>query len=147
MSCKTKVPANSNRKENVAPNPISTNQQTPYPTEPGTCMIQGYVVQILSSEIQEVDEPCKSFPCKASVIITRSHSCGFGVPHKPLAGDTITVYFKHAMVGSKEFKKVYTTQLNLPKLNQEQLFEAQLKIKLLPMEKLAYEIGTYELVH
>jgi hypothetical protein len=144
-SCKTKPPVET--KEGNPQNVTTQNTQSEYPTEPGTCKIQGYVIKILPIDKTISDEPCKSFACKAQVVITKTRGCGFGVQRKPIDGDTLEINFIHSMVASQEFKKVYPAKVNLPGLKPDQLFEAQIKIKLLPMDKLFYEIGTYELVH
>lgn len=120
--------------------------QAAYPTEPGTCIIQGFIVKIYPVDQSSSDEPCKSFPCKADVVITKTRSCGFGVNSKPVEGDTILVNFVHSIASSEAFKNVYKAQVYLPGLLQDQLFDAQIRIKMLPMDKFAYEIGNYEIV-
>jgi hypothetical protein len=101
---------------------------------------------VLQNDTTQTDEPCKSFPCKARVIITKSSACGFGVHQKPVQGDTLEVKFIHSLAPSEEFKGVYKAQVRLPGLKQDQLFEAQMRIKLMKMDKLSYEIGNYNLV-
>jgi hypothetical protein len=144
ISCKTKPPVKT-MEGNQQNQPIQNNQSA-YPTEPGTCKIQGYLIKIFPLDQTITDEPCKSFACKAQVVITKTRGCGFGVQHKPIDGDTLEVNFIHSLASSEEFKTVYPAKVNLPGLKLEQLFEAQIKIKPLPMEKIAYEIGNYELV-
>jgi hypothetical protein len=145
-SCKVKKPTTQkNQINNTSQNTSSTNP-APYPTEPGTCVIQGYVLIVLQNDTAQKDEPCKSFPCRAKVVITKSSACGFGVHQKPVQGDTLEVNFIHSLSPSEEFKGVYKAQVRLPGLKQDQLFEAQMRIKLMMMDKLAYEIGNYDLV-
>jgi hypothetical protein len=145
ISCKT---ATTKKKsiENKSNKDTTIATQSVYPTEPGTCIVQGYILSIFTIDKSNMDEPCKSFPCKANVIITKSGACGFGVHQKPVAGDTLLVNFTHSLVPSQEFNKVYPAKVSLPGLKQDQLFEAQIRIKLMPMDKLTYEIGNYELV-
>jgi len=147
FACKTKSLSQTIPLDNKFNVQQSTNQPSVYPTEPGTCLIQGYILSILPIEETNIDEPCKSFACKANVIITKSSSCGFGVAVKPSAGDTLLVNFLHSIASSEVFKKVYPAKVILPGIKQDQLFEAQIKIKLLPNDKLNYVIGNYELIH
>lgn len=144
ISCKTKATLQKPAKEKME---VATNQPTAYPTEPGTCIIQAYIIEILPIDKSIIDEPCHSFPCKARIVISKSNSCGFGVQRKPVVGDTLEVKFIHSLASSDEFKKVYPAKVVLPGLKQDQLFEAQIKIKMLPMEILVYEIGNYQPVH
>lgn len=147
LACKTKSQSQTKSTENKFNVQQYTNQPSVYPTEPGTCLIQGYILSILPIDETNMDEPCKSFACKANVIITKSSSCGFGVSVKPSAGDTLLVNFLHSIASSEVFNKVYPAKVILPGIKQEQLFEAQIKIKLLPNDKLNYVIGNYELIH
>jgi hypothetical protein len=154
FACKTKTPAQAigndknheptqeKNKEQIR----SKSQPTAYPTEPGTCVIQGYIISILPIDPVNSNEPCKSFPCKANVVITKCHSCGFGVAKKPVEGDTLEVHFIHSLAPSETFKSIYPAKINLSGLKQDQPFEAMIKIKLLPSEKLYYEIGNYEVL-
>ena len=146
ISCKTTKPNKEKSHDNKSKNDLTISTPSVYPTEPGTCIVQGYIISIVTVDKLNMDEPCKSFPCKANVIITKSGACGFGVHQKPVAGDTLLVNFTHSLASSQEFNKVYPAKVILPGLKQDQLFEAQIRIKLLPMDKLAYEIGNYELV-
>lgn len=146
FSCKTKTPNKVSTTNNIHPTQAPAAAPTAYPTEPGTCVIQAYIIKIIPVDTTFVDEPCKSFQCKAHVIVTKSSACGFGVYKKPLAGDTLEVNFIHSLASSEASKKVYPARVNLPGLKEDQLFDAQIRIKLLPMEKLVYEIGNYDLV-
>jgi len=149
FACKTKSASQTSNATSTSVNtakPVEPSQ-TAYPTEPGTCVIQGYIIDILPIDKSSGDEPCKTFPCKANVIITKCHSCGYGVHKKPLEGDTLQINFIHSLAPANEVKKVYPAKVNLPGLKADQPFEAQLKIKLLPMDKLSYEIGFYEVLH
>ncbi len=144
ISCKT---TNTPKKKSTLNQSHSeSTQPAVYPTEPGTCVVQGYILSLIPVDKSILDEPCKSFPCKANVIITKAGACGFGVHQKPAAGDTLLVNFTHSLVSSEEFKKVYPAKVILPGLKQDQLFEAQIRIKLLPTDRLTYEIGNYDLV-
>lgn len=148
LACKTKSSSQTTQATSITgatEKPVQPSQ-TAYPTEPGTCVIQGYIINILPIDKTAGDEPCKSFACKANVIITKSHSCGYGVHKKPVEGDTLQINFIHSLAPGNEVKKVYPAKVNLPGLKVDQAFEAQLKIKLLPMDKLSYEIGFYEVL-
>jgi hypothetical protein len=146
ISCKTKAPSNAVISENTNQTSGLTSKPSTYPTEPGTCVIQGYILNIIPMDNAMLDEPCKSFPCLANVIITKSGACGFGVYQKPVVGDTLPIKFIHSIASSEVFKTVYPAKVILPGLKPDQLFEAQIRIKLMPMDKLAYEVGDYELV-
>lgn len=154
FACKTKTPAQAVTHEKKTTqlqekntNKIATKAQpTAYPTEPGTCVIQGYIINILPINPANLDEPCKSFHCKANVVIMNCHSCGFGVAKKPVEGDTIEVNFIHSIAPSETFKSVYPAKVVLSGLKQDQPFEAMIRIKLLPSEKFYYEIGNYEVM-
>jgi hypothetical protein len=147
FSCKTSSPSKAIAADNKQQTLSNSSNQTAYPTEPGTCVIQAYIISIIPINNVDLDEPCKSFPCKANIIITKCNACGFGVQRKPIVGDTLEVNFTHSIMPSQQIKDVYPTQVNLPGLKQDQLFDAQMRIKFLPSEKLAYEIGNYDLVH
>lgn len=144
QSCKTgtKVPV----KTKTEIPEKSDKMETVYPTEPGTCVIQGYLNYIFPVDTTSQEEPCKSFPCKATAIITKSRSCGFGVQKAPQAGDTIVLKFIHSIAKSEDFKKVYPAKIVLPGLKVEQLFEAQVKTKIIPGDLIVYEIDDYELL-
>lgn len=146
ISCKVKAPAKEKKQENITPNNTANSKPGPYPTEPGTCVIQGYIISLLKNDSTQIDEPCKSFPCKAKVVVTKSGGCGFGVSQKPVEGDTLDVNFTHSIASSEEFKGVYKAQVRLQGLKVDQLFEAQIRIKLRPMDKLSYEIGNYDIL-
>ncbi|HRG57958.1 MAG TPA: hypothetical protein PK323_03320 [Bacteroidia bacterium] len=146
FSCKTKPVSTSPKNQQTIEN-TNNNQVTVYPTEPGTCMIQGVLIKLLPNDASLEDEPCKSFPCKGLVVITKCRACGFGISNKPIEGDTLEVKFLHSTVSSDEFKGVYPAKVVLPGLKLDQLFEAQIKIKLSPGEILKYEIANYELIH
>ena len=150
VACKTKTPAQAvttdKKQENKKENLVPKSQPTAYPTEPGTCVIQGYIINILPKDPNNINEPCKSYPCNAKVIITKCHSCGFGLAKKPVEGDTLEVHFTHSLASSEEFKSVYPAKVILTGLKQDQPFEAMIKVKLLPSEKLYYEIGNYEVL-
>jgi hypothetical protein len=145
LGCRTKTVTL--KSDATQSNTVSVNEQTTYPTEPGTCIIQGYLIHIFPVDRNETDEPCKSFPCKALMIVTKSRSCGFGVQNKPVNGDTLSVNFIHSLASSEEFKNVYPAKVILPGLPVDRLFEAQIKIKIAPGDKLRYEISDYELLH
>ena len=141
-SCKTKqTPSNGSANKSSA----QQQQATVYPTEPGTCIIQGYAINIYPPDAS-ADEPCRSFSCRAKVVVTQCRSCGYGVPKKPVEGDTLDIKFIHTLASSEEFKKIYPAKVILPGLKKDELFEAQLKIKLAPGDKLLYDITTYELM-
>jgi len=144
LSCKTKTSNQHVEKDQIVLNASKQNQQTAYPTEPGTCVIQAYILKIYPIDNTASDEPCKSFPCNAQIVITKTSACGYNVYRKPVIGDTLDVNFIHSLVSSDAFKKVYPAKVILSGLKQDQMFEAQIKIKLLPMEKVSYEIGNYE---
>lgn len=146
FSCKTKPASTSSKNQQVIEN-TNNNQVTAYPTEPGTCMIQGVLIKLLPNDASLESEPCKSFPCKGLVVITKCRACGFGISQKPIEGDTLEVKFLHSTASSAEFKSVYPAKVVLPGLKLDQLFEAQIKIKLSPGEVLKYEIANYELLH
>ena len=145
-SCKTKPASNTQPLNANADEKPANNKQAPYPTEPGTCNIQGFIYFIFPIDKLNSEEPCKSFPCKARVVITKIKSCGFGVSSKPNPGDTLEVNFIHSLASSRDFIKVYPAKVILPGLKQDQLFEALMKIKILPMEKFSYEISSYSLL-
>jgi hypothetical protein len=146
ISCKVKAPAKEKKQESNTTNNTAISNPAPYPTEPGTCVVQGYIISLLKNDSTQNEEPCKSFPCKAKVIITKSRGCGFGVYQKPVEGDTLDVNFTHSIASSEEFKGVYKAQVKLQGLKTDQLFEAQMRIKLRPMNKLSYEISNYDIV-
>jgi hypothetical protein len=146
ISCKTATTTKEKSLQNNTKSDVTNATQSVYPTEPGTCIVQGYIISVVAIDKSIMEEPCKSFACKANVIITKASACGFGVHQKPVAGDTLLVNFIHSLASSQEFNEVYPAKVSLPGLKQDQLFEAQIRIKLLPMDKLTYEIGNYELV-
>ena len=122
----------------------AVNKPAPYPTEPGTCVIQGYYTEIININ-ETMDEPCKSFPCMAKVVITKIGSCGFGIETVPSVGDTIPVHFIHTLASSAETAALHKTPINLPGLKADVPFEAQLKIKKRPQSQ-TYEVGNYEII-
>jgi hypothetical protein len=142
-SCKTQPKSAPIKAENKP----TANKPTPYPIEPGTCIIQAFTTKIYPVNKNESNEPCKSFACKAQIVITKTMGCGFNVQKKPTVGDTIEVNFIHSLASSDDFKEVYSAKVNLPGLMLEQLFEAQIKIKLLPADKIYYEIANYDVIH
>jgi hypothetical protein len=84
ISCKVKAPAKEKKQESNTTNNTAISNPAPYPTEPGTCVVQGYIISLLKNDSTQNEEPCKSFPCKAKVIITKSRGCGFGVSQNQL---------------------------------------------------------------
>lgn len=142
ITCKTKSYKNSS---NSSVSSENKQQPTVYPTEPSTCIIQGYAVQIFPPNAQS-DEPCRTFSCKAKVVLTQCRSCGYGIAKKPVLGDTLMINFIHTLASSEEFKKIYPAKVILPGLKQDQMFEAQLRIKSVPGDLSRYEIASYELL-
>lgn len=129
----------------------NTNTETPtspmaYPVEPGTCMMQAYVLNIYLTNKDENQEPCKSYPCVADVVITQWRSCGYGVENKPHEGDTIKVKFIYSLVPSDEFNKVYPARVYLPGLTVNTAFEARVHIKNDLQAPIRYEVGNYEIL-
>jgi hypothetical protein len=142
VACKT------NQHKNSSNTPVSgelKKQPTVYPTEPGTCIVQGYAVLIYPPDAQS-DEPCRSFSCKAKVVLTQCRSCGYGIAKKPAVGDTLEINFIHSLASSEEFKTIYPAKVILPGLKQDQMFEGQLRIKSAPGDLFLYEITSYELL-
>lgn len=146
FSCKTKQATVAPKNQQTVQN-TDNKQVTVYPTEPGTCMIQGVLIKLLPVDVALEDEPCKSFPCSGLVLVTKCRACGFGVSSKPMEGDTLEVKFIHSTASSEEFKSIYPAKVVLPGLKLDQLFEAQIRIKLSPGDILKYEIANYELIH
>ena len=70
--------------KNITTNHATTKNPaggTVYPTEPGTCIIQAYL-------IQQAEPIVDGQSCKANGIVTQVRNCGFGINQKPAAGDT-----------------------------------------------------------
>jgi hypothetical protein len=143
-ACKAGHNKQSNPPKNVQDS--KTEQVSVYPTEPGTCIVQGYVSEILPVDTAAQSEICKSLPCMARVVITQCRSCGFGVPLKPAVGDTLNVNFIYSLLSSNEYRMLYPTKVILPGIKTEQLLEAQIKIKLLLGDQISYQIAEYELL-
>jgi hypothetical protein len=82
--------------------PGTAVQNAPVSANPGSCTVEGRILQVLKPANNDSGSVCFKYPCRAVVLINSVSACGSSVSYSLTSGDTVTIKFAYTLVNTEK---------------------------------------------